>query len=294
MVYWFARRRPEVKRLKRARLSLEGLEERYCLDGNPPPPVITLLTATVLTGHRVELSGTVSDNNPANIAVVFSGAVAGNTSTNTTGGFDYITSNASLGTVTAVATDSYNQQSNPVSVTISVPAPTISKSVTYNPRTSVTISGSVTDIDAASLSVSFSGKMTGAAADDANGNYTFTQNASGLGTVNLSTTNLWGVSSPVTFVQLTCPNPQIIYFQGQEAPGNVWTLTGTVSDRTPSGLTVTFSGLPSWNNVQATVTPGNTFSAVETMGTSENGPVQATVKNWWGLVSSPVQFVIQQ
>ena len=76
-------------RPERTLLALEALESRDC----PSAPTITL-SATTLPGHNVQLSGTVTDSNPANVRVSFSGVVSGSTTTDSTGQYSFTTAAA--------------------------------------------------------------------------------------------------------------------------------------------------------------------------------------------------------
>ena len=122
----FGKPRPASKPKRRATLMLEGLEARYCLTA---PSALTL-SAQVCPGHMVMLSGSVLGSQPGGVNVSFSGAAVGSVTTDCSGHFAFQTCNASLGNVSATATDQQGMLSNAVSASISVTAPTVTGSTT--------------------------------------------------------------------------------------------------------------------------------------------------------------------
>src|SRR5262245_57698906 len=71
----------------------------------PAAPVITSFNATVLSGHMVSLTGTVADENPAGVQVMFSGVASGSATANAAGQFSLTTPASTLGTINAQARD---------------------------------------------------------------------------------------------------------------------------------------------------------------------------------------------
>ncbi|HXG09504.1 MAG TPA: hypothetical protein VNK04_06915 [Gemmataceae bacterium] len=86
----------------RARLAVECLEARNC----PSAPEITLTVTIVDHPNRiVRLSGTVTDENPATVAISFSGAVLGSATPDSSGRYSVDFQAETLGTVYAEAVD---------------------------------------------------------------------------------------------------------------------------------------------------------------------------------------------
>jgi hypothetical protein len=272
----------------RVRPRLERLESRACRSGGGP--TITSFTAFTEPGHIVELRGTVTDNDPASVLLTFSGAATGYTTADSAGHFDFFSANASLGTATAVAVDGQNLSSPPASANITDPAPVLTLSISYGRHTTVTLSGSVTDVDLVGLTVTLTGKVNASAVTDANGNFSVTTQATGLGPVTASTTDLWGVASNQPYVNVYDTPPQITSFSARESPGNLWTFYGTVAYRDPDGLVVNLSGFPSLSGQGATVGDDGKFCTVVQMSPTDNGQVRAVTTDWYGLASD-VDFV---
>ena len=160
---------------RRARFWLEGLETRHC-----PSPTINL-SAAVHPGHQVLLSGQTSEGG---MSVTFTGAVTGNTTSQSNGAFSYSTTSATLGVVYAQATDGSGNQTNVAQNNVSVASPGITLGVTYAMNSkNVTLSGQVTDLDAAGLTVTFTGEVTGSCTVQQGGSFSFTAAATALGNV---------------------------------------------------------------------------------------------------------------
>ena len=182
------------------RLSLECLETRECLS-----PVITCFSATPTnTGRQVELRGTVADDHPERDLLTFTGAVISNTTPDIYGNFDYFTTAAGLGTVTAVASH-YGQKSLPVTGIIASAAPVITSfEVIQGPNGNWTFQGTVADECPAGIVVTFGGnaQVIGLRATvDQNGNFSATFYLPNLtsGFVNAQCSDVWGlVSNNVT------------------------------------------------------------------------------------------------
>ncbi|HZZ81838.1 MAG TPA: hypothetical protein VFE62_25280, partial [Gemmataceae bacterium] len=169
----FSRKRPPQLKsvLRRPQLQVEALEARLCPTVAPGASV-TFDTPVVMPNHQVSLSGHVNSANPSGFTVSFSGSASASTTTDSSGNFSLITSDASLGSVLATAVKGSLRAT--ASQSIAVPAPTMSLTLTYASPTTVTLSGTVSDIDAGSESVYFTGVASGAAACDANGNFCLT------------------------------------------------------------------------------------------------------------------------
>lgn len=258
-------------------LSLEALESRYC-------PSSLSLQATVLPNHQVQLSGAYSCSNPGNAAVTFSGVVQASTTADTSGNYSYITSNASLGNVTATAIDKDNLSAS-ATATIAVAAPSVTVSVaTSSSSKTITVFGQVTDIDQGSLTVKLTGVVSASVSTTSNGTYSYTGQASGLGTVSASTTNEWGQSSNTAQATASVAAPTITSFTATRNSDGTWTLSGQVSATNTTGMVVTFGGLAAGNST--TVNPNGSFSTTIQMTVIASGSVTAQATDAWGQQSN--------
>jgi hypothetical protein len=276
-------------RPRRTVLGVERLETRNC----PAGPSISSLTATVLANKVVSLTGTVTDSNPASVTVTFSGVLAGSTPANAGGSFSYWATGTNVGMVSAVAVDGQNLASPSVPVMVSTPAPNVTLAVTYGSKTNVTLSGTVTDVDAGSLTITFSGEVTGSVRTNPNGSFSYTAAAAGPGSVTASTVDLWNQASNNATVYLTDQAPTITNFQATQGPSG-WTFTGTVTcyDQSSAGLTVTFGGFPDLAGKTTTVQANGTFTFTIQLSSSDHGSADAVTTDWWGLTSNPVYCTI--
>jgi virginiamycin B lyase len=169
--------------------------------------------------------------------------------------------------------------------------PTVSVSVTYGAQRTVTLSGQVTDAQPGGLTVNFSGMVVGSVVTNADGTFSATFQASGLGNVQAITTDAQGLVSNTATVTLASNPPTISNFVGSNS-GGVWTFTGKVNDSSPAGLTVSFGGLPSLAGKTATVQADGTFELVVALAAGEQGTVTAQTTNWWGQNSNVAQWVV--
>jgi hypothetical protein len=219
----------------------------------------------------------------------FSGAASGGAGCDNNGYFSYTASNAKLGSVTAVAIDSIDLCSRPVKTVIAVARPTVALALTYGSQRTVTLSGNVADLDAGSLSVNFTGVVTGSVNVKSDGTFTLTTSATGLGTIQASTTDLWGQLSNSNQVIVSSPPPVITSFSATMTGTNQWTLTGTVNDPSSAGLQVQLAGV---YGAVATVGTDGTFSVTVQLAQGVTGDVTAQVTDWWGQQSNVVTQVI--
>lgn len=280
-----SRRTPTLVCPRFGRLLLERLEERDC----PVIPALTL-SATVLSGHVVQLSGTVTADQPQGVTVTFNGAASGSTTTGAGGAFLYTTGGASLGQVSAVATDQQAQVSPPATANIMVTAPTITLNVTYNTQRSVTLWGQITGVDAGSRTVTFTGVATGSVTSNSDGTFSYTTTATALGNVSAQTTDTWSQSSNTPQVTLVSAPPQITNFVATHITGNVWTFSGTVTDESFQGLTVALSGTPTLNGEICTVGSSGLFYTTLTLQNGEDGTACAQTIDWWAQSSNEALF----
>ncbi len=286
------RRKPTPFPVRRARLSVESLESRYCLSSTSL--AIDAFNASVLAGHVAQLSGTVTDANPAGVTLSFSGAVSGTTTSDSSGHFSYSTTVATLGTVNAVATDQQGHSAT-AQATLSKAAPSITLSVSYGSGRTVTLSGTVTDLDAGGRTVTFTGVVSNTVNTRGDGTFSLTAQASGLGNVWASTVDLWGQSSNTASVTLTDDAPTIGNFQAVEGTNRVWTFSGTVTDgEGAGGLTVTFGGLPTLNGKTVNTAADGTFSLTIQLQVGENGTATAQTTDAWGQASNVAMANVHQ
>jgi hypothetical protein len=172
-----------------------------------------------------------------------------------------------------------------------VSGPTItSVNLVYNGKTSITITGTVTDPSASvsNLLVTFGGQAPGTTYTDTNGNFGFTTNALGPGLVTITTTDSLGYVAPVANVNLNPAAPVVSNFGAVEGADQLFTFSGNVTDLPPGGLTVNFGGIPDMVGQSTTVNSNGTFEFTIRLNDdgSDNGTVTAQTTDWWGLLSN--------
>jgi hypothetical protein len=280
---WRQQSRAKPAAPRRARLGVEALEARYCLWGG----ISLSLHAQTFAGHLAQLSGAVLGSDPAGATVTFSGAASGSATTDSAGNYSWSTTNATLGTLSAVAVDTQGHTSGTVISAITAPAPVVSLSFTYGSGHTVTLSGKVfADLDPGGRTITFSGVVGGSTTTNSDGTYSYTTTVSALGNMQASTTDLWGLSSNSPQVAYTNAPPQITSFAASEAPLRMWTFSGRVADEYPAGLVVTLGGLPSLQGVTAVVQSGGGFSVTIQLEIGEGGTATAQTTDWWGVASN--------
>src|SRR5947209_1058862 len=106
-------------------------------------------------------------------------------------------------------------------------APTLSFTVTQAGGHNVVLSGSVTDNNPSSVTVSFTGAVTATATANASGTFSITTTASALGTIAGQATDGAGLVSDAVQQTLTNTAPTIVNFQYVQEGGTTFTFTGT-------------------------------------------------------------------
>jgi hypothetical protein len=271
---------PGATRRPRVRLRVDRLEARDC----PAFPAFNGFSSAVQLGHSVQLSGMISDPNPPSVSITFSGVMTGSTLVTSGGQFTFTANATALGTVNAVATDGQGLQAT-ASTQVSTSAPTLTLTLGYLAKNNISLTGKVSARTVNGLTVAISGVASGRTTTDANGNYSIDLPASGVGQVQAKVTDVWGQVSQAASATVSSTKPVIDGFQATLVSGTTWTFTGTVTDATPGGLSVQFSGLNSLTGKSATTANDGSFSLTVTLAQGETGTAGAQVTNWFGLTS---------
>jgi hypothetical protein len=209
--------------------------------------IISLAAVATGSGHQVQVTGQVIGDTESGDFVSVSGVVAGETTTGAGGYFSFMGTASGLGIVNASAENQDLDDSDLVSTTLSVPAPTINNfSVTYGANNSATLTGTVSAGQPGGLTVSFSGVLSGSVTTNANGTFSYTTTASQPGVVYAQTTDVWGQQSNQAQVTLTSSPSTTTTVSSSSSTstyGQSVTFTATVSGSGGSGSptgTVTF------------------------------------------------------
>lgn len=173
---------------------------------------------------------------------------------------------------------------------------TLSLNVSYGLGRLVTLHGSLTDTSTpGNQLITIQGVVNGQVVTDAAGNYSLGATPNYLGMVSAQKTD---GSSNVASAPITDIPPTIRAFDAIEGPGNMWTLTGTLTYHRPfDTLTVHIGGVPVHINGRTTTadSTGAFGVAVQLDGTvNDNGSIWAEALSPWGLVSERAYEYIQQ
>lgn len=245
----------------------------------------TNLQVSYGSGTTVTLSGTVVDPSPAGATVAFSGVVTGSVRADSNGYFTFTTQASGLGNVTLVATDAIGLSSAPATLALTVNSPQFGTlSVAYGSGTTVTITGTVSAAQAGGLTIVFGGKATGSVITNADGSFSFTAQASGLGDVTVNTADAWGQAAPQAQVTLAPTAPQITNFTATETTQGSWTFTGKVTGQNVQGMLINFGGLMTLQGKTALVLADGTFSL--SLSLEEAGTATAQTIDPWGQPSN--------
>ena len=151
---------------------------------------------------------------------------------------------------------------------------------------SVRLTGMVRDANPASVSISFSGVLSGGTTATAGGNFSFTAKPTALGTVTAVGTDGQGLQSASVSTQVSSPAPTLTLHLSYLSKNNIY-LTGKVSAPSPAGLTVTITGVAS-----GTVTTDASGNYAICLPASGVGKVSATVTDVWGQVSAAASATV--
>jgi hypothetical protein len=137
------------------------------------------------------------------------------------------------------------------------------------------------------LTVTLSGVVSASVTTQADGTFTYTGPASGLGQIQASVTDNNGNTATASTTLSAAP-PTIVNFVAINNGNNNWTFTGQVQGPYVQGLTVALAGIPSLNNnnASATVQANGGFSYTITLQPGESGGVTADCTDWWGQASN--------
>jgi hypothetical protein len=149
----------------------------------------------------------------------------------------------------------------------------------------VDLSGTVTDSNPSSVTVTFGGVVSGSTHADATGHFDVHLLASGLGAVTASGVDQDAASaSAYATVAATAPSLTLNLAYG---PNRTVTLSGKVTDAQPNGLVVTFAGVVTGS---ATADANGNFSV--TLTPSALGQITATTTDVWGLNSAAASVTV--
>ena len=215
-----------------------------------PKPTVTM-SATYNGDTSVTLNGYVASIDGIYTTVSLSGAI-GTTATinpDASGYFTHTFNAASLGEITATATDTWAESSDPASVFLVSDVPAIVEFTANNGFFDiVTVSGRVTDENPGGRTVTFAGiaGLTGrTAVTDSNGNFsiTFTRPPGASATISAQVLDPWGQPSAPAYTTVQAGGGFTnVTVDSQVLAGYQVMLTGTLEGYTVAGSVVTFSG----------------------------------------------------
>ncbi|MCI0464580.1 MAG: hypothetical protein L0Z62_47220 [Gemmataceae bacterium] len=285
------RNRPGHKPRPR-RLAIEPLETRDC----PAAPTLTSFSASVVEGNTVQLSGILTDEDPASCLIIIDGVASTKVMANPSGAFEVQTQAWALGSISAVAYDPEWQQSNELQAAIASAAPQLTLTRTYGAGGAVTLSGHVTDESPTECEVVLTGAVNALVTPNSNGDFSYTTQDWEPGAVTAAAVDPWGQESNQPTATLANSAPVISSFQAVQGTNNVWTFQGQVTDEYAPGLTVRLWGIPTLEGTvgytEVTVGIDGQFSYSVTLEQGEQGTVSAQVTDWWDVQSQVVTDLV--
>jgi hypothetical protein len=156
-------------------------------------------------------------------------------------------------------------------------APQVTFTVTEVPGHMVRLSGTVTDENPATVTVAFSGVVSGMTMADPTGHFSLPAQPTTLGLINAVARDQEGLTSDPAQVAFTSAAPTITLTIAY-GPQRSVILAGKVTDESPGGRPVTFTGAASGT---ALTNADGTFSV--TLVATQLGNVQAVTTDVWGL-----------
>jgi hypothetical protein len=259
------------------------------------PQVMGLSIVPTGQGKQVDILGSVSADVVSGLGVTFTGTAGlqqTSTSTDANGHFNLVTTAANLGSVTAVVTDQWSMQSNPLTGQITdngLQVSNLTVGATGQGK-QVEVSGSVTGTSPSGVSVTFSGSagISGGATTDSSGRFDVFTTASQLGTVSAVATDNWGVSSSPVTTTLSVRTPYLSGLTMTNLGNGEWEIQGSVSGQGVAGDTVQLSGIAS---ASATPDASGAFSVVVHIVGNPSGTEYAVATDVWGQTSNQAQYV---
>jgi hypothetical protein len=272
------------------RLGLEALETRDC----PAAPVITNLTIFQGMGTNVIVTGSVQDEVPSGVTVHLGGVVSGNIQVMDMGDFSRMLPAASVGTVTAVATDCQGLASAPRTATVTNTAPGFSSlGVEQLPNKRIRVFGFTADERREAVTVRVGGVASGSVISGADGYFTAEFPVSGLGDVTVRGVDQWGLESAEQTRTLTNSAPTISDFSVTYSPYGGWLASGYVADSECNvGMPVTIKDqLGNVAAIKETNLDG-WFSCPIRLPADTYGSVTARTNDWWGAASNEAWQIV--
>jgi hypothetical protein len=159
-------------------------------------------------------------------------------------------------------------------------------SATVLPNQMVSLTGTVTDDNPASVVLNFSGAVAGTVSADPSGHFSFTGQGNYLGTVSAVGTDGQALTSDPGTAAVSTPAPFISY-RVTPGTGRSVTLSGTVTSVDRGNLTITFTGVVT--GAVATSADGS-FSYTATA--TGQGSVSATTVDLWGQISNTATVAV--
>lgn len=159
-------------------------------------------------------------------------------------------------------------------------APEVMLSVLPGQGQQVLLAGHVVDENPGTVTVNFSGVVTGAVTAEPDGSFNFLTTASGLGMVSAVALDEEYLSSQPFQVLLTSTAP-LLNLTVTQGPDRTFLVSGQVLDESPGGRIVTFSGAAS-----GSVETADDGSFVVSLLATQLGTLTATTTDPWGLTGS--------
>ena len=173
-----------------------------CEITDSPSQINSLTVVATGQGKQVEVSGSVTSQSPSGLQVTLSGSagVGGSVTTDANGDFDFVTTAASLGDVSAVVKDVWGVDSAPMTTTLTVPPPQIVGFTAVSMGNGYfELQGTINGPDVADDSLAFSGMSSASGSPDSTGSFSivvYLGSDSPAGTEYAVATDVWGQSSP--------------------------------------------------------------------------------------------------
>jgi len=256
-------------------------------------PTITDFATSCNGDGTWTISGHICDESPQTLTLVLSGASVVdnlNVTPNGDGTFSAIVSwgLTNHARISVEATDSWNATSATVTTWLGTTPPAIITVTAVN-RTwhDIEVSGTVKAGTSTHLAVMVGGVLGGDVYVDDDGTFSFTQEATDLGDIQLiAYDDLGGQSDQVTIEATTMPPTISSLTMTRTSNQDEWVIAGQLSDETIEAVTVVLSGPGPLNNRQLTVTSDGSFGCVVTLSWNATGTLSALATDCWGITAT--------
>ena len=155
------------------------------------------------------------------------------------------------------------------------------------------LTGTVTDENPGSVTITFTGAVSASTTVNPAGSFSFSTTDAVLGVVHAKALDNQGLYSAIVDATLANSKPVITNFTAVRGSGGFWTFSGKVTDQSQTTCSVAFSGLPELEGKTATVAADGSFYLVVWIPAGTQGTAIAVATDEWNLTSEEAAAIVR-